>query len=167
MAEARTKAKRYKIVYSAKVSSLRDDTLRLLIMDWEGDTDVATATRIGALLGPEKIRECADPVKADLYARAVISDGSQSAESAFFEENARFVLRAYLLAAGLSGSSAETVAEWVAALYDETALRVLQEHAEQVPAGWLGAFEEYVKGAPTDTHETIRYIVRTAVMAAE
>ncbi len=157
-----------KIIYSAKVSSVPDDTRRWLILDQEGNVNVATRSTLAPRLGAEAIRECADPRKANEHAAALLGQEEAGPASAFWSENARLVLRCYLLAAGLSGADAATVAEWAAEPSNDAPRRVLHEHVDRVPAWWLEGFERNTSASADiseETRATIRHMLLAAVTA--
>jgi hypothetical protein len=77
---------------------------------------------------------CEDPDTAIRRAEVLLGDDSTGV---FWLNTTRRLLRAFLWAAAVDGRTVDDVADWARRPQDTTAARILREHADTAPAGWL------------------------------
>lgn len=101
---------------------------------------------------------CHEPSVAQERASAMVSatqTGESLRDGQFFAEQGAVVLRAYLLAAALSGRGMDAVAGWVNDPDDQTALKELARHRVRVPPGWERALAQVAHTRADRTRESI------------
>lgn len=119
-----------------------------------GPVHVFNPTSLGGLLstlGWDPVRDCTNPDVADARARALVRGGGgvSGAENAdFWANKAVEIVRAYLLAAALTGQGMAQVMDWAVNHHDQTPMTILEQHSPDVPAGWLGTLVSNLDAAP-------------------
>ncbi len=141
---------------AAYVTSTKTElvTMTARLRAQSGPVHVFNPTGLGGLLstlGWDPGEDCVNPDVADSRARALVRGGGgvSGAESAdFWANKAAEIVRAYLLAAALTGRGMAEVMDWAVNHHDQTPMTILEQHAPSVPAGWLGTLASNLDAAP-------------------
>lgn len=97
--------------------------------------------RIDALFGATALADCRSPQIADARSTELVRDTTAGPVAGYWEAQACWILRCYLLAAAFSGADSAQVIAWANHPEDLTAAQVLKDHAADVPADWIEVFE--------------------------
>lgn len=132
----------------------------VLVFNPEGLGGVPSTLRWSPVVGCENTSIAQERAS---YLVAGASDSSAK-DAKFWEDQAVAVLRAYLMAAALSGRTMADVAEWCTHPYDVTPRSILAAFPQHAPQSWVDGLEQ-ILGAetPANTRGSIYVTLRLAV----
>ncbi|WP_214367023.1 type IV secretory system conjugative DNA transfer family protein [Pseudonocardia sp. H11422] len=132
-------------------TELADMTAR--IRACTGPVHVFNPTGLGGLASTfrwDPVAGCTDPTVAEARAAALVRGGGGlhgTENSDFWAAKATEIIRCYLLAAALQRLDMSWVMHWAHHPDDPTPLDILEQRANEVPAGWVGTLTQNIKAS--------------------
>jgi hypothetical protein len=118
-----------------------------------GPVHVFNPTELGELASTfrwDPVAGCTDPAIAEARAAALVRGGGGlhgTENSDFWAAKATEIIRCYLLAAALQRLDMSWVMHWAHHPDDPTPLDILEQRANEVPAGWVGTLTQNIKAS--------------------